>query len=80
MVLAVILHCYSYVINLFYYIHIHTHNKLLVCLLFVYYVFSYGLGRDFTWSDLILGNQQHIQHLQSFMPYMMMTMMSSMET
>ena len=50
-------------ITLFYYIHIHIHNTSLVCLLFVYFVFSYGLKRDFTWDDPILGNQQHIQHL-----------------
>ena len=43
-------------IALFYYIHIHIHNTSLVCLFFVYFVFSYSLGRDFTWSDSILGN------------------------
>ena len=46
-------------ITLFYYIH----NTSLACLLFVYFVFSYGLGRDFTWGDPILGDRQHIQHL-----------------
>ena len=46
----------------FYYIHIHVHNTSLGCLLFVYFIFSYGLGRDFVWGDPILGNQQHIQH------------------
>ena len=50
------------VINLFYYIHIHIHNTSLGCLLYVYFIFSYGLGRDFTWGNSILGNQQHIQH------------------
>ena len=43
-------------ITLFYYIHIHIHNTSLVCLLFVYFVFSYGLGRDFMWGDSILGD------------------------
>ena len=47
-------------ITLFYYINIHIHSTSLVCLLFVYFVFSYGLGRDFTWGDLILGDHQHI--------------------
>ena len=47
-------------ITLFYYIHIHIHSTSLVCLLFVYFVFSYGLKRDFTWGDPILGDQQHI--------------------
>ena len=55
----------------FYYIHIHKHNTSLGCLLFVYFIFNYGLGRDFTWGDPILGNQQHIQHHQSLIPYMM---------
>ena len=41
----------------FYYIHIHIHNTSLGCLLSVYFIFSYGLGRDFTWGDLILGDQ-----------------------
>ena len=50
-------------ITLFYYIHIHIHITLLFCLLFVYFVFSYGLRRDFTWGDPILGDQQPIQHL-----------------
>ena len=67
-------------ITLFYYIHIHIHNTSLVCLLFVYFAFSYGLGRDFTWGDPILGDQQHIQHIQSLMPYMMTMSMSSIET
>ena len=67
-------------ITLFYYIHIHIHSTSLVCLLFVYFLFRYGLGRDFTWGDLILGDQQHTKHLQSLMPYMMTTPMSSMET
>ena len=67
-------------ITLFYYIHIHIHNTSLVCLLFVYFLFSYGLGRDFTWGDMILGDHEHIQHLQSFMPYMMTTPISMMET
>ena len=53
-----------------YYIHIHIHNTSLGCLLYVYFIFSYGLGRDFTWGDPILGNQQHIQHHESLMPYM----------
>ena len=43
-------------------IQIHIHNTLLGCLLSVYFIFSYGLGRDFTWGDPILGDQQHIQH------------------
>ena len=47
-------------ITLFYYIHIHIHNTSLVCLLFVYFLFSYGLWRDFMWGNLILGDQQHI--------------------
>ena len=38
-------------ITLVYYIHIYIHNTSLVCLLFVYFVFSYGLMRDFTWGD-----------------------------
>ena len=66
-------------ITLFCYIHIHIHNTSLGCLLFVYFVFSYGLGRDFMWGDPIFGDQQHIQHLQSLMPYMMMKPISSME-
>ena len=33
---------------LFYYIHIHIHNTSLGCLLYVYFIFNYGLGRDFT--------------------------------
>ena len=41
----------------FYYIHIHIHNTSLCCLLSVYFILSYGLGRDFTWGDTILGNQ-----------------------
>ena len=53
-----------------YYIHIHIHNTSLGCLLSVYFIFSNG-GRDFTWGDMILGYQQHIQHHQSLMPYMM---------
>ena len=52
------------VCNFFYYIHIHIHNISLGCLLSVYFIFRYGLERDFTWSDPILGNQQHIQHHQ----------------
>ena len=62
-------------ITLFYYIHIHIHNTSLVFLLFVYFVFSYGLGRDFMGGD-----QQHIKHLQSLMPYMMTMSMSSIQT
>ena len=69
------------VCNIFsYYIHIHIHNTSLGCLLSVYFIFSYDLGRDFTWDDQILGDQQHIQHYQSLMPYMMTMPMSSMET
>ena len=49
-----------YVIFLFYYIHIHIYNTSLGCLLFVYFIFSYGLGRDFTWGDPILGDLQHM--------------------
>ena len=41
----------------FNYIHIHIHNTSLGCLLSVYFIFSYGLGRDFTWIDPILGDQ-----------------------
>ena len=67
-------------ITLFYYIHIHIHNTSLVCLLFVYFLFNFGLMRDFIWGNPILGNQQHIQHLQSLIPYMMTTPMLSMET
>ena len=47
-------------IILFYYIHIHIQSTSLVYLLFVYFVFSYDLGKDFTWGDLMLGDQQHI--------------------
>ena len=61
-------------ITLFYYIQIHIQNTSLVFLIFVYFVFRYGLGRDF-----MLGDQQHIQYLQSVMPYMMTTSMLSME-
>ena len=43
-------------ITLFYYIHICIHGTYLVCLIFVYFVFNYGIGRDFTWGDSILGN------------------------
>ena len=42
-------------ITLFYYIHSNIHNTSLVCLLFVYFLFIYRLGRDFTWGDPILG-------------------------
>ena len=42
-------------ITLFYYIHINIHNTSLVFLLFVYFLFIYGLGRDFTWGNPILG-------------------------
>ena len=63
-----------------YYIHIHIHNTSLGCLPYVYFIFSYGLGRDFTWGDPILGDQQHIQHYQSLIPYMMTMPMLSMET
>ena len=54
-VLAVVLHLYRYVI-LFDYIHINIHNTSLGCLLYVYFIFSHGLGRDFTWGDPILGD------------------------
>ena len=64
----------------FYYIHIHIHNTSLGCLLSIYFIFNYGLRRDFMWGDPILGYQQHIQHHQSLMPYMMTMSMSSMET
>ena len=63
-----------------YYIHIHIHNTSLGCLLSIHFIFSYGLGRDFTWTDPILGDHQHIQHHQFLMPYMMTMPMSSMET
>ena len=36
------------------------HNTLLGCLLSLYFIFSYGLRRDFMWDDPILGDQQHI--------------------
>ena len=49
------------VCNFFFnYIHIYIHNTSLGCLLFVYFIFSYGLGRDFTWGDPIFGDQQYI--------------------
>ena len=41
----------------FYYINIHIHNTSLGFLLYVYFIFNYGLGRDFTWGDPILGDQ-----------------------
>ena len=62
------------------YIHIHIQNTSLGCLLSVYFILSYDLGRDFTWADPILGDQRHIQHHHSVMPYMMTIPMSSMET
>ena len=40
-------------ITLFYYILIHVHIVSLVCLLFVYFVCSSDLGRDFMWGDPI---------------------------
>ena len=43
-------------ITLFYYIPIHVHSVSLVCLLFVCFLCSLGLGRDFTWGDPILGD------------------------
>ena len=58
----------------------YIHNTSLGCLLYVYFIFSYGLGRDFTWANPILGDQQHIQHHLSLMPYIMTMSMSSMET
>ena len=45
------------VCNIFFdYIHIHTHNTSLGCLLFSYFIFSYGLGRNFKSGDPILGD------------------------
>ena len=44
------------VCNFFYYIHIHIHNTSLGCLLSIYCIFSYGLGTDFKWGDLIFGH------------------------
>ena len=62
---------------------LHTHSytqHIIGCLLSIYFIFNYGLGRNFTWADPILSDQQHIQHHQSLMPYMMTMPMSSMET
>ena len=61
-------------------IHIHIHITSLGYLISIYFIFIYGLRRDFTLVDPILGDQQHIQHHQSLMPYMMTMPMSSMET